>query len=527
MWAYPEVKTLGDLVRFNHRNYAARPATIYQGHSLTWQEMDELSNRVAQGLLANGVKPNDRVFYLAGNSDAYFAMIFACAKVEAAFIPANWRLSPPELAAILDDANPAMVFVESNFQALWDGAVEVSVTCPASTLPTVSMNNAVLTENPFLEWANQYPQEDPELPCQLESTMWQIYTSGTTGVPKGVELTHQGLNGMRLCEHLEPAYTWGPEDRFLFCVPSFHLLGIGLTVQAMYNASCLVIAPVFEPASVLKLINDEKPTLLGLAPVMIQVLLDHPNSAQTDFSCIREVMYAGSPIAVGLLKRALEVIPCPFMQFYGATEVGGALTLLRPEDHDLNNEKLLASCGKPLPLIEMKLLATDGTEILGANEPGELTVKTPAICKSYWNKPEAWTEVFDKGWYRTGDVAQRDENGYYYLVDRAKDMIVTGGENVYSTEVENCLSLHEAVAGAAVIGIPSEKWGEEVKALIILKPGAEADEQALITYARSKLAGYKCPKTIGFVDDFPRTGAGKISKKDLRAPFWEGQARSV
>ena len=523
MWAYPEVKTLGDLVRYNHRNYAARPATVYQGHTLSWAEMDALSNRVAQGLLASGVKANDRVFYLAGNSDAYFAMIFGCAKVEAAFIPANWRLSPEELSVILDDADPSIVFVEDNFKDLWEKAVAGR----DKQLPTVEINNGVLTSNPFFDWANQYSDEDLNLPCQLESTAWQIYTSGTTGVPKGVELTHQGINGMRLCEHLEPAYTWGPEDRFLFCVPSFHLLGIGLSVQALYNGSCVVIAPVFEPGSVLKLINTEKPTLLGLAPVMIQVLLDHPESVNTDFSCIREVMYAGSPIAVGLLKRALEVIPCPFMQFYGATEVGGALTLLRPEDHDLNNEKLLASCGKPLPLIEMKLLDSNGGVIEGAGEPGELAVRTPAICKSYWNKPDAWSEVYETGWYRTGDVAQRDENGFYYLVDRAKDMIVTGGENVYSTEVENCLSLHPAVAGVAVIGVPSERWGEEVKALIIATPGEETTEQELIDYAKSKLAGYKCPKTVDFVADFPRTGAGKISKKDLRLPFWEGKTRAV
>ena len=220
MWAYPEVKTLGDLVRFNHRNYAARPATVYQGHTLSWAEMDALSNRVAQGLLANGVKANDRVFYLAGNSDAYFAMIFGCAKVEAAFIPANWRLSPEELSVILDDADPSIVFVEDSFKDLWEKAVAGR----EKQLPTVEINNGVLTSNPFFDWANQYSDEDLNLPCQLESTAWQIYTSGTTGVPKGVELTHQGINGMRLCEHLEPAYTWGPEDRFLFCVPSFHLL---------------------------------------------------------------------------------------------------------------------------------------------------------------------------------------------------------------------------------------------------------------------------------------------------------------
>ena len=175
----------------------------------------------------------------------------------------------------------------------------------------------------------------------------------------------------------------------------------------------------------------------------------------------------------------------------------------------------------------MKLLDSNGGVIEGAGEPGELAVRTPAICKSYWNKPDAWSEVYETGWYRTGDVAQRDENGFYYLVDRAKDMIVTGGENVYSTEVENCLSLHPAVAGVAVIGVPSERWGEEVKALIIATPGVEVTEQELIDYAKSKLAGYKCPKTVDFVADFPRTGAGKISKKDLRLPFWEGKTRAV
>lgn len=523
MWAYPEIKNVADIVRYNEKHYGEQTATRFNKHSLSWKDVNRMSSQFANKLSESGIKAGDRVLYYSGNSHDYFLTIFACAKINAVFIPMNWRLAPEEVSAIIKDAEPSIVLIEDSFKAVWDVAAS-NLNSPIQAVDLQPRNHA---DNPLWKWFAGSSTEDPKAYCAPDSTAWQIYTSGTTGVPKGVEMTHGSIMNMRLCEHLEPAYTWGPADRYLFCVPSFHLLGLGLSMQAMYNGATIIIAPQFEPGGVLDIINNEKPTLTGVAPVMIQMLLDHPETEKTDFSSIREIMYAGSPISMGVLKRGMEKIPCRFMQFYGSTESGGAITLLRPDDHDLNNEKRLTSCGKPLPLIEIQIIDSNN-QALGPNEAGEMLIRLPSIAKSYWRKPEAWNEVYEDGWYRSGDVGYFDEEGYYYIVDRSKDMIVSGGENIYSTEVENCLSIHPEIAAAAVIGVPSEKWGEEVKAFIIPRPACQPDSTEIIQFCKSRLAAYKCPKSIEIVEDFPRTGAGKVSKKDLRAPYWnKNQGRAV
>jgi long-chain acyl-CoA synthetase len=277
---------------------------------------------------------------------------------------------------------------------------------------------------------------------------------------------------------------------------------------------------------VLAEIEARRPTILAVAPVMIQMLLAQSDYKKRDFSSVREVVYAGSTISLGLIKQALEVMPCRFMQFYGSTESGGALTLLRPEEHDLSNEHRLTSCGKPLPLIEIKVMNLLGEE-LPDGERGEMWVRVPSIARGYRNKPEAWAEVYQRGWFKTGDIAYRDDEGFLYIVDRAKDMIVTGGENVYCSEVENCLSLHEAVQRVAVIGVPSERWGEEVRACVVLNDGYDECESELIGYARQHLASYKCPKAVDFFNELPLGGTGKVLKRQLREPYWQGHERSV
>jgi acyl-CoA synthetase (AMP-forming)/AMP-acid ligase II len=277
---------------------------------------------------------------------------------------------------------------------------------------------------------------------------------------------------------------------------------------------------------VLEAISTLKPTLLTLTPTMLQMLLDHPNSSTSDFSSLRLTLYAGSPISLGLIKRAIAAMPCEFMQFYGSTESGGAASILRPSEHDLENEEKLKSCGRPLPLIEFRIVDSEGKEVPDG-EPGELLIRVPSITKGYWRQPEATAAVMENGWYRSGDVARKDEEGLYYIVDRAKDMIVSGGENIYSAEVENALSTHPDVGSVAVIGVPDDRWGEAVKACVIVKPGHELSEAELITFARERLAGYKVPKSVDFFDSFPLVPSGKISKKDLRAPYWEGVGRSV
>ena len=282
----------------------------------------------------------------------------------------------------------------------------------------------------------------------------------------------------------------------------------------------------FDPATMLSGITKLKPTLLTLTPTMLQMLLDHPSAAEADFSSLRLTLYAGSPISLGLIKRAIASMPCRFMQFYGSTEAGGATSILRPEEHDLENESRLQSCGRPLPLVEFRIVDAAGADV-PEGEAGELLIRQPSITPGYWKQPEATAAVMENGWYRSGDIARRDEAGLYYIVDRAKDMIVSGGENIYSAEVENALSTHPGVASVAVIGVPDPRWGEAVMACVIRNSDASLEEAELLAHARERLAGYKVPKKITFMDSFPLIPSGKISKRDLRAQFWSGEGRMV
>lgn len=521
MWVYKEIRTLGDYPRYYARKTPERTALSYAGRDTSYAALDDESRRVAQGLLAAGVQAGDRVVFLGKNSDDFFVALFGTVKAGACFCPLNWRLSKPELANVVADSAAVFAFVEPEFADLWNAILSETHLDIASQALDRDQGDA----DPFRAWFRAF--EPSALPhVAMEAGAIQLYTSGTTGDPKGVVITHDNFNHMRLCEHFEGALEWHPQDRFLVALPNFHLLAIGLSLQSMYNGMAVLVDRQFEPGAALESISRMKPTISAFAPAMIQMLLDHPNAAAADFSSLRMVMYAGSPISLGLIKRALSAMPCRFMQFYGATETSGAVTLLRPNEHNLDDEGKLRACGRPLPLIELRIVGEDGGDVPDG-EPGELWIRSPSLASGYWKKPKQTAAVFDDGWYHSGDIAIRDAEGLYYIHDRLKDMIVSGGENIYSTEIESVLSTHPGVAAAAVIGVPDERWGEAVKACVVRKSGSDVSEQALLAFCRERLAGYKVPKSVDFHDTFPMTGSGKIAKKDLRAPFWAGEGRSV
>jgi acyl-CoA synthetase (AMP-forming)/AMP-acid ligase II len=518
MWAYPEIRTLGGIAAYYARHDPQRPALIERGRVVDFATLDAVSNQIAQAVSQEGLAPGRRVGYFGKNSlDFYFAM-FGVAKTRGCFTPFNWRLAPPELAEQIADSQAALAFVEQELLSAWKAADAIAQTNIKVIL--IEENNSLEQQVSFLSAAL------PANAISEDDTAIQLYTSGTTGRAKGVMLTHGGFNRMRLCEHFEPAYNWRDGDRFLNPLPNFHLLHIGIAVQCLYNGVAVAVLRQFDPPLVLEAITRERPSLLTLTPTMIQMLLDHPAAGATDFSSLRLMLYAGSPISLGLIKRAIARMACQFMQFYGATEANGAFSILRPEEHDLSDEKKLQSCGRPLPLIEFRIVDAQGREApLG--EPGELVIRSPAITAGYWNQPQASASALDNGWYRSGDVAYRDEEGLYYIVDRVKDMIVSGGENIYSSEVENVLSTHPGVAAAAVIGVPDERWGEAVKAVIVRRSGATVSEQELTAYCRERLASYKNPKSYDFVESFPLVPSGKVSKKDLRSRYWRNESRGV
>ncbi|MBT2301985.1 AMP-binding protein [Variovorax paradoxus] len=332
---------------------------------------------------------------------------------------------------------------------------------------------------------------------------------------------------MRLCRHFEPVFQWKSDDVLMMAMPNFHLLGTALPVQAMYNGCTVSVMPALEPGRLLDPVAQTRPTILVVAPIVIQMMLDHPGLEAADLSSLRLIMYAGSPISATLLKRAMHAIPSHFMQFYGATESGGAMSILRPEQHDLENESKLRSCGTPLPLIDFRIVDESGNE-LEDGQTGEIQVRSPALFTRYRNQPEQSAKALSRGWYRTGDAGFRDpRDGLYYIVDRVKDMIVTGGENVYSAEVEQAIMKPPGVAACAVVSAPDARWGERVTAVVVKKPLAELTAEELIEHCRELIAGYKVPRHVEFETALPMNPTGKILKRVLRDKFWAGQSHTV
>jgi acyl-CoA synthetase (AMP-forming)/AMP-acid ligase II len=516
MWAYPEIRTLGDYPDYYARRDPDRAALKTANRTVDFAEFDQRANQSAHFLLGQGAEADQLIGFMGKNSlDFYFAL-FGCARTRAGMVVLNWRLAAPELAQQIADSEARVVIVEREQEPLWTAACALMNSPPRPIwIDEVDTYEALIADQPVLR---------PDVAVSEDDTAFQLYTSGTTGKPKGVMLAHKGINMMRLSEHFEPAYRWDDGDSFINALPNFHLLHLGITLQCLYNGVSITVVRQFDPALVLQTISTLRPTLLTLTPTMLQMLLDHPQASTTDFSSLRLTLYAGSPISLGLIKRAIATMPGKFMQFYGSTEAGGATSILRPDEHDLEDEAKLQSCGRPLPLIEFRILDGDGKEV-PEGEPGELFIRQPSITKGYWRQPDTTASVISNGWYRSGDIVRRDAEGLYYIVDRAKDMIVSGGENIYSAEIENVLSVHPAVAGVAVIGVPDERWGEAVKAVVILKGAASAEE--LIAFCRERLASFKVPKSIDFVESFPLVPSGKVSKKDLRAAYWGGEGRAV
>ena len=506
-----------DAVRETAETCADYPALVFGDRVTSYCDLAAHANRVANGLLSIDLKPQSRVAILTGNNDYFFEIWLGAALGSFVLTPINARLAPPEVVYIVNDSRAEMLIVDGPFQQL--------VSEIAGQLSTVRRIIS-LDEHPewphYPQWRDQQSSDEVRPTADPGDTMVQMYTSGTTGFPKGVELNH---TNMLACVRSMMGLTfWEPCEVALVTAPLFHTAGSAWASCALQSAGSIVLLRESTPAGILHAFEANKVTQALLVPAVIQMALQSPECASKDFSSLKRMLYGASPITIPVLRQALETFGCEMEQGYGLTETVGPVAMLRPDDH-LNDDHL-QSCGKAVPDAEIRVVDDDGNDC-ACGDVGEIIIAGVQVMNGYWNRPEDTAAAIKDGWFHTGDAGYFDADGYLYIHDRLKDMIVSGAENVYPAEVERVLELFPDIAEVAVIGVPDEQWGEAVKAVVVAKAGASLAENDIIEYARTQIARFKCPKSVDFVDAIPRNPSGKILKKILRAPYWEGHERKV
>ena len=509
--------TFDEIVNHWAENRPEALALQMDGRTTDFAELDRATRRLIGFFQSRGLAKGDRIAWLGKNSDLYCQLYIAAARMGAVMAPIGWRLAPPEIAYIVGDTQAKLVFVEAAFEETAQSIVHGF--SPKPELIAEETARAAMAGHDAGEYT----------PSTLDDTVLQLYTSGTTGNPKGVELSNANLFKLRILGR-ESGVSWNEyeaDDCVYFAMPCAHIGGTGLINNALVNGVRCHIDAEFTPDGVLSAIEGGA-TQLFLVPAALQTVVQHPKAAETDFSKLKFVMYGAAPMPLELLKEAVKTMPSAgFVQLYGMTETTGAVTALDPEDHSLEGNKRMRSAGKAIAGVEVQIRGSDNQE-LPHGEIGEVCVHSPSNTAGYWNLPEATASTIDNdGWVHTGDAAIMDEDGYVYIQDRIKDMIISGGENVYPAEVESAIYGHPAIAEVAVIGIPSEKWGEEVKACVVPKPGLDVDVNEVIGYARERVAAFKAPKSVDIIPELPRNPSGKILRRQLRAPYWEGRDRAV
>jgi fatty-acyl-CoA synthase len=515
--AYHAFQTFDEIMNFWAKERPDGYAFDQEGRVTSFAEADVLTRQLIALMQARGIASGDRVAWLGKNRDIYFLLYIAAARMGAVMVPIGWRLAPREIAYILTDTEAKLLFADAEFV---ETAHSVAGEVPAN--PEVIEAEAARTAAGGFEPADYTPPgpHDPVL---------QLYTSGTTGNPKGAMLSNTNLLGLRNAGN-EAELDWQyyeADDCMLVAMPCAHIGGTGLVNIAVANGVRSLVQAEFTPVGVLEAI-EAGATHMFIVPAALQMVVQHPRAASTDFSNLKYLMYGAAPMPLELLKEAVRTMPTTrFLQAYGMTETSGTISILPPEDHCLEGNQRMRSAGKACPGVEIEVRGPDNVEV-PRGDIGEVCIRSPSNTAGYWKLPEATARTIDPdGWLHTGDAGVMDADGYVYIQDRIKDMIISGGENVYPAEVESAIYGHPAIAEVAVIGVPSAKWGEEVKACVVAKPGHEVDEADVIAWARERIAAFKAPKSVEVIPLMPRNASGKILRRELRAPYWEGQERQV
>lgn len=490
-------------------------AISQDGAVTTFAALDARANEVANGLLASDLGEDSRIAVLDKNSATYFELVFGAARAGATLVPLNWRLAAEELHYIMSDAEVALLFVAPEF-ADTVGAI-------ADRLP--KLREIITLDAAYTRWRDGQSAQPVSTVVPSDRALIQMYTSGTTGKPKGAILTHGNIHAA--LENSSPEMgPFTPDDVLQVIMPQFHIAGTMWGLFGTFNGARAEIIREFSPEGAVDNIQRAGITHTFIVPAALNAILQSPASRSADFSLLARVYYGAAPIPSDLLMKAIDVLGCAFVQLYGLTETCGVVTYLPAEDHAPGNPEMLRSCGKPFSGIELRIVGPDGTAV-AAGEVGEIALRGERLFEQYWKLPEATKEARPDGWFRTGDAGYLNADGYLFIHDRMKDMIVSGAENIYPAEVENAIFGHDAVAEVGVIGVPDKKWGEAVKACVVLKPGAATDESSIIAFARQRIAGYKVPKSVDFVADLPRNASGKLLRRQLREPYWAGIDRRV
>ncbi|MEL6235364.1 MAG: AMP-binding protein [Pseudomonadota bacterium] len=488
------------------------------GTNVSFGAFNRRINRLNHAVAQRGLKQGDRVAILAKNSLAYVEL-FGLTKTGIVIVPLNWRLSLTELQALVAHCQPRIIFADDEFLA-----TALAVQNNRASM-VVAMGSGAPDVLPLSALSETGTDQEPQSSVAPDDPLCIIYTSGTTGAPKGVLHTHRtALDNMRVSSHA--AQGLGPGDRVMAVMPLFHIGGLLLHFFSAFSAGCTTtLLTEFSPRSVLETIRDHRISNVHLVPTMIAAVLDRYDAAPVDVSTLKTILYAASPIPSTLLRRALITLPdCGFVQSYGATE-SGMVTVLSAQQHiaahDADTARILMSCGQPVADRAVRVIA-DGRPC-PPDAIGEIEVKSPGVMAGYWKNSAASGAAVTDGWLKTGDLGYIDENGFIYIVDRKNDMIITGGENVYPTEVEEHLCRLDGVAAAAVFGLPDPRWVEKVAAAIVTAPGAALSGTAVMEAIRSELAAYKCPKSVFFLAELPKNATGKVLRKELRQMALSGE----
>ena len=512
---------IGDVPTLGAQRYPGRLAIIHPDRNvqMTYRELDQRADAFVALMKTQGIKQGARVAYLGRNSDVFVPVFYGAIRHGVVLVPLNWRLTAPELAFQLADSRAALVICDADFRTTLSQAIE-----PLEPKPVVIQTDDG-PDGQDLRTLLKKQAPHGVVPHDPDQTFLQLYTSGTTGRPKGVLVSHLAFSMSRHAERMCPDFDhYGEGAMSLSAMPNFHIGGLSWVMMGLLRFGTVVLTADATAGNLLRLMQTFKVGHSFIVPTVLRDIVETLRSSRATAPPIEGIFYGAMPMSESLLRECLGLFGnCKFVQFFGMTEIAGACTRLAPADHDLSRPQLLKSVGKPYPGAALEIRGPD-RRVLQLKQHGEIWIRSPSMMQGYWQQPDKTQEAVVDGWYASGDGGYLDEQGYLFLTDRIKDMIVSGGENVYPVEVEEALRQHPAVLDAAVVGAPHERWGEMVIAVVELRPDKHASEDELRGFARERIAGYKCPKVFKFMPALPRTSSGKVKRADLRtmAKEWVG-----